>query len=392
MATLSWADIVEMTTAAAKQELLDQLQAVGFSATSWQPFSIPITTIEAVAAVRSKLSRVAVYLREAFLSETAVGEALTQLSKSHYDNNRFGSTVTRRVITLTCSATAGPYVINRGALVVSDDGNHTFRNADPDLAEVYPATLNSGGTLTRTFDAEMPGKAANVANGSVTRLVTTLAGVTIQSDTLVVPGKDQETDQTLQARNSSKWALLSQFELTDDAVEQIALTAGVGLITTVAVNSTNPRGPGTFDVYLAGDAAPSGGTEIGYVQAVLDKLVMGPAGTAKALAAYDAPLSVAGTVYYDASFTGDIQAAVEAALVEYLKTVPLGGWDFSPGPSHVVTLNDLEAVIRDAQVNGQAVRKTVSLSSPIGDFAVVPWGKVWLSLPTGLVFVPISTT
>lgn len=383
MPILLWSQIVEVTHDEAKQDLLDLLDSVGFTATSWQEGSVPLAMVEIGAEIWSKLSGVAVFLKGMALNETAEGEGLTRFSASHYANTRRPSTTAQRKITLTCSATEGPHSIALGAVVLANSvTGKTVRNV-AGLAVVYPATLPSGGTLQLLFEAESGGSGHNLANGSYTSLVTTLAGVTVSEDLRDRDGTDEESDPLLKVRNSSKWALLTEFELIKDAVENIALNAHAG-IKIVGVDDNNPRGAGTFDVYLAGDTTTflPGAQEIVDAQAAFDKRVFGPkppAADARCLVkeAAAAPLDLAGSIFYDGNFAqADVKAAVEAALIAFLKTIPLGGFDFSPGPAATVPKNDIESVIKETTIGGQKPVKTVQLTTPLADLSVASFSKV----------------
>jgi hypothetical protein len=379
MALLNWADVVEITHDDAKLALLQQLDAVGFTATSWQEGEPALACVELSAEIWAQLSKVAVFLKTMVLNSTATGEALTRFSDSHYDNQRTGAIAAQRRITLACAATSGPHTINLGALVLAHPDGPTYRNV-ADGVTVYPATLASGGTLSGlVFEAEVAGlDASGKATNTVTILQTTLAGVTVTSDVAERDGADEESDSVLQTRNTTKWPTLSEFEVIDDLVVQICLVA-TAAVTAVVVDSQNPRGAGTFDVYMAGELVTASAGDITLAQAAMDARVMGSSATPKTCIVYAAPvaaLNFSGTVYYQGSYeSADMSAATVIALQEYIKTIPLGGFDFYPGPSNVVPINDVEAVLRAVQIGGQDVRKTVVLTGAT-DLLVAPFSKV----------------
>lgn len=372
MASLNWADLTEITHDQAKQQLLAYLVTLGFQTTSWQPGAPEQFGLEVGAEIEARLSKYAVFLRDMALNETAEGEALTRLSASRFGNTRVAALETQRSITLACAAGSGPYVINLGDLVLTDADGHTFRNV-AGLSVVYPANLPTSGSLTLLVEAEIAGAQANVANDTVTMLVTTLAGVTVTDDTLYRAGQDEESDARLKARNSSKIATRS-LEPIADTIENLVLEAAP-TVYQIGLNDENPRGAGTFDVYLAGELATATASEVAAVQAALDLRVMGDTSgipstrPGYAQAAPTLALNLVGTVYYNPAYSAaDVQTGVEAALLAFLKTIPLGGFDFTPALDDVVPKNDVEAAIKGATVNGQsgAVR-TVTLSTPAGD-------------------------
>src|SRR5690606_5508813 len=138
----------------------------------------------------------------------------------------------------------------------------TFRNTTG-------GTLNAGGTLTLQWEATLAGSQHNVGNGQVTTLVTSRAGVSISNPDsgsgtwFTTLGQDEESDADLRIRNSTKWATLS-LEWVEAAYVYAARTLGARK---VKIDATNPRGPGSVDVYLAGDFAVYGTEQMEAFQA-----------------------------------------------------------------------------------------------------------------------------
>jgi uncharacterized phage protein gp47/JayE len=374
-----YSQIVEEERAKTKQALLDLLDSVGFTGTSFQEGSITLANVELGAEIWSKLTAWAEFLKKLGINDTSSGDGLTRFSKSHYDNDREEAVATQRSITLACAATEGPHTIGLGAVVLTEPQGHTYRNIEDDPSNPYPYTLPSGGTLTIVVEAEVAGAGSNVANDTVTQLVTTLAGVTVTDDTLTRLGVNEESDPRLKLRNSTKWATLSII-LIKDGVIGVALKAAPS-VTLVDVDDQNPRGEGTFDVYIAGEHATAGITEVDLVQTALAKRFFGSQ-ACLTKAAPEVFLDLVGTVYYDSKYEeADVKNAVEhietGSLHAFLSQVPLGGFDFSPGPANLIPKNDIESVIREnTKINDQKVVKTVVLSTPSGDFSVVSFGKV----------------
>jgi hypothetical protein len=114
---------------------------------------------------------------------------------------------------------------------------------------------------------------------------------------------------------------------------------------------------------------------------------------AKVYAAPPMALDLAGTIYYSSgAVAAQVLAAVEEALENYLKTIPLGGFNFSPGPNNIVRLNNLESVIKGALVSGVSYVRTVELTAPSADFGVVSYSKVVRGDWSGLVYTPTTAT
>lgn len=392
---MNWADIVTLTYEQAKQLILNNLAAVGYQGTSWEEGDPALAGVEIGSDLWKNLSAYAVFLRDMALNDTATGEALTRLSKSRFGNTRNPSVSAQRQITLSCAAGSGPYPINLGDSVIEDDDGHTIRNI-AGLGVSYPANLSSGGTLTLLYEAETPGADANVPDDSYTNLVTTLAGVTVTDDTAYRIGENEESDARLRARNATTIATRS-LEPIADTIENLALEAA-STIYSVKGDFENPRGPGTFDVYIAGELATAGSSEVLAVQAALDAKVMGDVSGAAntrpgyAIAAPTLTLDLVGTVYYAPTYNAaDVEAGVEAALRDFLRTIPLGGFDFTPSLTDVVPKNDIENVIKSALVNGQSgVIKTVTLATPAADLSVTSFQKVIEGTWT-LTYTPTAT-
>jgi hypothetical protein len=388
MPVLNWADVVEVTHDEAKQSLLELLDSVGFTGTSWQEGELSLADVELSAEVWAQLSLIAVFIKKLGLNATATGESLTRFSDSHYDNQRDGATTAQRRITLACASGAGPHIIDIGDVVLAHADGDTYRNID-DGVTVYPATIPSGGSLAGlVFEAEVAGISANKAPNSVTQLVTTLAGVTVASDAIEVDGSAQETDAVLRTRNTTKWALLTEYELIADACVNIALEATEN-VTGVHVDDQNPRGAGTFDVYLADQLTTASGADVIAAQAAFDARVFGSTATPKTclvFAASTTSLNPVATIYYKGSYEdADLEAAALVALEEFVKPIPLGGFDFYPGPSNVVPINDIEAALKAFTMAGQAVEKTIVMTG--GDVSVPLHNKVILGTPV-LTFTP----
>lgn len=386
---LTFAQITEVTRDKAKQDLLDLLNAIGFSATSWQEGSVPLALVELGAEIWSKLTQSAVFLKEYGLNDTSTGEGLTRFSRSHYANERTLAIAAQRNITLACSATEGPHSIALGGVVVQDPTGKTFRNIDG-LSIVYPFTLASGSSRTFLFEAEVAGAASNVGSGTVTKLVTTFAGVTITSDVATKTGADEESDARLRLRNSTKWSTLASVQMIKDAVINVALNASPAVIQ-VAVDDQNPRGAGTVDVYIAGQTSTLGSTDVDAVQAALAKRFFGAA-TVQTSAALGLGLSLTGTIYYDSKYTeAAVKSAVEDAtgsIYTFIGTIPIGG--FSYPSAHTVPKNDIENAIKDTKIASVSVVKTVVLTVPSGDLAIGSFIKVVPGL-FSFVYVPVSS-
>ena len=98
----------------------------------------------------------------------------------------------------------------------------------------------------------------------------------------------------------------------------------------------------------------------------------------RALKAPTVTLNVAGTIYYSGIDAATLKAAVDEALLEFIRTVPPGGEHFDPYISGVVRFDQILDAIKTTLVNGVAYVRTITLTSPTTDFPVSTFGKVIL--------------
>jgi hypothetical protein len=396
MAALNWNDVVELTRAQVKQSKLLLLEDIGYTGTSWQPFSQAALLVEMTSEADVQNSRIAVFLKNAFMPDTATGETHTRTAKSFYNIDRNDAESAQHLVTLACSATAGPHTINVGDLVVSHEQSGRTLRLVAGNGVTFPTVLASGGTVTLLFEAEVAGADANFADAlsaeDVTlALVTTLAGVTITSHVLEQEGVDEEDDPRLREREQLQWAMLTEGEDIDESIKGRCMSAS-DAIRFVVVDSTNPRGAGTFDVYIAGLDATSSDNDVALAQAKLRSRYFGQDSIVQVKKAPEAAVDLAGPVYFSGAYTaGDLQTVVEPALTAYLRGIPLGGLDFSPGPKNVIPVNDIESVIREAVETLTGKPSTVQLTTPSADLAIANFARP-VRGSWNLAYTPISST
>lgn len=347
----------------ATDELIDQLDSLGFSATSWQEGSVQRTIVVIMAFVYWKLREFIASISYFAFNSSSSGDALTSFSDSHYDNQRVTAVAAQHTCVLTGGAVGPPHTVVIDQLVASD-GTLTFRNKTA-------GTVPASGTLSLTFECETLGADGNVANGTITTLQTPLAGVTINNPdpgtgtSITRVGADAELDAALQLRNSSKWSTLDPVTAIADRYEYTARTVVANC--RVAVDDSNPGGPGTIYVYIAADDGVATSGEQTLVDNAIDAAAFG--GTHTVYIATADALAITATIYYDPDYTSsDVEDAVDAAVETYINAAPIGGYDYSPGPSAVIDRDGLLAAIR--AVDG--VEK-VSMTVPSADFSVTAY-------------------
>jgi len=350
------------------------LERLGFSARSWQPGSVARTLVELNARLLSAQSEAIRTLALAGYNETAEGPWLALFSKSHYDNTKKPGLRTRGLVTLTAGAQA-PTTMNFGAsdLVFADPKTgRTYRN-------LAPITLAAGQSVTALIEAEQIGAEGDVPNGAITEMRTPVAGVTAANRPLAgerswitVNGADDELDQHLRERNRLKWATRSASSLPGLGYAAYALEASLS-VRRAWVDDQNPRGPGSLDLYLAGDVAEVSDAVVADVERFLRGEVdgvprMGLGANLLVKSARRVPVPVRGTAYLAAAYnTEPTQRAINAAIRTYFRALPIGGTRLSPSTRGRVVFGELyRAVLSIAGV------RNVSFTSPSDDLELEP--------------------
>lgn len=350
--------------------ILGKLGDLGFNVTVWQSGSPQRTLMLGISHVASDFAEVAKQTIEMCFNSLATGAALEQVAIDRFGNSPKVGTKTKGNYRLTNSG-AVPYTLTVGQLRVATATNIEFTL----VALPNGATLAAGGTLDVTIEAVKAGLAGNVAANTITSFKTPLAGVTGTNPAgggntpwYTTSGEDPESDAALRLRNSTRFATQS-VERIRDAYVQIALQASDS-IRRCEVDDNNPRGEGTVDVYIAGDAGPVGTTEVTAAQNAFAIRVWRtdtypPNNTTSRVVVQSVSslaVDITGTIYFSSSYAqATVQAKVEAAIQAFLRSVPVGGYPY-PTPGNKLPKNEIENAIRAV-----AGVKTVVLSAPAAD-------------------------
>ena len=344
-------------------ELLALLAGAGFNAQSWQVGSVQRTILECFAYALTVLHGMVSFLSFQAFNETAEKEALTALAKSHYANDRSPSVATQLVERFTGAAIGPPHTVGAGSVVVADAAGRTFRN-------LVAFTVPASGTVDVVVEADVPGQAANVSAGTVTKMVTPLAGVTCSNLSISRLGQDEEKDEALRLKNSAKWSTLALVEAIDERYDYIARATLSNC--RVSVDSSNPDGPGTLRLYVArSDGVASSGDATAINDAIAFASFGGPDSNStpyhQTIPASATTINVVGTVFYSSTLTNatDCQAAVEQAIRDYVNAAPIGGYSYGGGANNIIDRDGLIDVVRDVV----GVKK-ITIGTPAGDTAV----------------------
>lgn len=346
MATVSVDQLVTVPTKDQQlQTVIDLLDSLGFSTTSWQDGSVDRTKLEVFAQCYVTLATIIRDLARSGFNADAVGDWLTLFSASQYDNTRAVARSTKGTVVLTASASApGPFTIDTGAnqKIVADTVNgYIYRNTTG-------GTLNAGSTLEVTVQADVAAANRDVANDTITILKTPMAGVTVSnpaisgtSTWITQFGADPESDDELKFRNQTKWGTLAP-DGPESAYLNWAVTADAA-VTRVTVNDLNPRGPGTANLYLAGANGAVGASVVAavddYIQGVTDgKRRRGLNVDLETSSAANLTVVITGTVFILAQYnTTELQDAIKLAIDTFFKAIPIGGTKTSStGPGYVI--------------------------------------------------------
>ncbi len=135
-----------------------------------------------------------------------------------------------------------------------------------------PAILQAGQVSVEVpVIAENPGSAYNAGPASISKMKTFINGVdavTNPVDWITTVGVDQEPDALLRQRCFLAWEELSQ---GGTAAAYVSWALSVPGVKSAFVDDALPRGEGTLDVYIVGEAGPPEPALVAAVQAVVDQ-------------------------------------------------------------------------------------------------------------------------
>lgn len=318
----------EETEDSALTFLFTQLSSLKFPVTSWAPGGRSYTKLKAFARAIANLSSAIKTITAGGLLSLSTGDWLTLLAREWYDIERNLATFAKGKIAISVAAGAGPYPISPNQLIVFEEAtNRSFTSTN-----TVSFDLPVGPSITSVeFIAESPGSAYNAPIGSSIGFTTPLPGVTaafqdLGSGTwLTQNGTDDEADETLQTRCRTKWALLG-INKPADAYTYLALnTPGVGTpVSKVYVDDSNPRGPGTIDIYIASNAGPVPTADETLVRDYIVSL-QSPSADAQVNNAATQGVTVTVTIKFRGTFATTVAASANDAIRRLIQNLPIGG-------------------------------------------------------------------
>jgi len=307
--------------------LLTELSAESFPVTAWDNLGVAVDIIRAEATALTKLS--------ALVREVAAGGALSEATAGWLEilAEWFGLTkvlASAAVVFVEASnSTGSPITITPGQLWARNPLTNLLYNSANSANVVVPA----GGFATLNFRAEKTGAVYNLTLADSLTLVTSVPGLTLApEDTgtgtgtpMVTQGQDDEADATLVERCRTQWSTIGIQKTQDSYAALVRKTPAITTLPTkVFVDTTNPRGPGTIDVWLAGPTGPLGGGDLALIQAYVLARETPCADTDVANAA-TLTINFVGDVYVSSSFVSTAPSEIVIDLTEAVDAVNIGG-------------------------------------------------------------------
>jgi uncharacterized phage protein gp47/JayE len=305
-----------------RDDLLDALVALGVQATGWDPMAVQRAIIEIDAEARATEEGYRALIAQAGFLRTApnAGDAwLDLLSVGFFGIERAPATSAVQRIRLTNAASSGPWQIEAGKFIVSTpNGDETGLGRFVNEGQSGTLLAGVGQFVDVDFMAALAGSGGNAP-------VTALAGVSVTNTSIVTPGRDAESNESLIKRCLGRWASISfggALEAYQTWVGEAFTSAGeTNPITRVYVDDTNPNGIGSTDIYLATESGPATTDQVDTVDDFLQPRRALGTGELRVFQAIANPQTVSVTVYAKA----DVAAEVEAALLEMEADTAMGG-------------------------------------------------------------------
>lgn len=362
------ANLTDLQTPVSKESvrtvILDLLSCLDFPVDSWQDEGAARSFVETQSHLLAVQSQSVAQIALMVFLQTATGSFLDALVQSHFDMTRNPAVASVFDVAFVNSG-AATHNVTPGSVLLRASNGQIFQSDET-------ITVAANTTTNVQVRAQIAGAASNVPAQTL-ELVTPLAGVVAVYDGVqITSGADLESDTKLRERALAKWGAL-RVEKVDLGLISLAREAAPG-VHGVSVDSDNPRGPGTVDVYLSSETGTIGSGDLALVQAALDAALFGTGTEEVAGLAVAAPLQVvnlAATVYVRGADPADVRARLTTAWDDFLLDVPLGGFDLSPGPQNVVQRAQISTELtRRAYTDSSSPIVSLDVTSPASDLTV----------------------
>ncbi|MFO0559073.1 MAG: baseplate J/gp47 family protein [Polyangiales bacterium] len=338
--------------------LLSDLAEQGFATTAWDDFEPIVGLLRADARALSDLLRLVSIVARAGLIELSPGNEpdspgdWLSLLAQNYGITRFQPRHAVLRARVRLSPTASPYTIAPGGLTIEHvSGTLRFRYTS---AATTPVTIAPGAFDVLEFAATEPGRAFNRKLADFVAPIQSLPGVSIvledsappAGSPMVTLGADTESDASVRARIRAQWDTIG-LQKTTDAIEFLARNAPFVQtpITRVSIDASNPRGPGTVNVYLATDAGPANPADVVHVSDHLaPRAAIGS--SIEAFAAAPRAIGIRCIVRAPGAVVSTVSAGLQRAIDAIILDVPLGG---------TLVLSQLVDALQDESLGVQSV-------------------------------------
>ncbi len=353
-------------------EALTVAQAEGLPTTSWQPGAVPRTLLKADATALADLHGTQAAIAKGAFLDDSEGAWLTLHAASRFQVTRVGATFAEGIVSVSVASGAGPHTISAAGLLVSD-GTRRWRSTNTSAV-----TVTSAAAVNIKVRAEGSGSAYNVANNTITTLVSpALAGLSVNNPIyasgtwVTLSGVEEESDASVRARCRAKWSTLGR-GANLDAYAYWATTCPDATTITRA-RAVPGSGDGTLVVYIAQATAVPGSGQVAAVQSWVD--AQKPAtDTPTVTAASAATTTVSGTVRFSAATydTATARTAIENAITSYVvrrafgDVVDLGAiyhaiYAATPGVADVDLINPSgDTTLTSSQIGAVSISLTYS--------------------------------
>lgn len=312
------------------QKLLDVSQSLGLVTQSWESGDPTLSLYNSDASRWHDWESTVVAIASGGLLGLAQGDWLTSLLNYNYNVQRVPGTYATCQITLTNTTSASIGTINPGDITVANPTSKaTYRNTTG-------GTLGPLGSISITVSAELVGSGGNSAIGTITQMVTNLAGVTC-TNTTTATGLDQESDASATTRGQQKLFSLSP-NGPAQAPAYVATTPSLQSDGSNATNVTRTRviadsNTGNAAIFLAGSSGALLATDITKAQASIIALAEPLCVNILVLNTTNVSIPITYQLWvYDAInlTNAQIQAQVAAYLAAQFPAHPIGGDTLTP--------------------------------------------------------------
>lgn len=340
--------IDELTTPLTEDQVFERflatLETLNIPARSWRKAGAARTILRVVARTFSGFTEVmAAFIKSGFL-ETAEKSWLTLLARYVYDVERIEATFAAGSLRIT-NGGGGLYTFGAYEVVALwEAASKAYHNTEA-------FTLAPGETKLVAFSAVEKGSASSAPPGAITALETALPKVTVTNETSIV-GTDEEQDAALRERCAARldalspdgprgayvYAVLSAKRLDGSAVD----------VNRVAVSPQSDTGQVT--IYVASPSGAPTSTDLPIIAESADK-VRPDTDKVTVLGAGQVPITRTFVVWARSSpglSAEAVRTPVEAALVRYVSTYPIGGIPKPPALGGYLWADALKSIAQSA--------------------------------------------